>query len=126
MTKCSLEEFLNLDRRKEISLTKPHFDAYFEKLGKNISLLPALFMNLLLYFGCGFNYKNVVQITSVEDVKKENNGFRTVKIMDPITPTINLFHMRPEHAFHLDNMIFFACCEFLQPPKSKNYFERIS
>jgi hypothetical protein len=44
-----------------------------------------------------------------------NNDKINYIFLDPLCPTTNLFYMRPEHAFHLDNMIFFACCEFLRP-----------
>lgn len=92
-------------------------------------------MDLLLFFGCGFDYSNAVQITSVEQVQKDPEGFRTVKIMgkhfeliflfllDPITPSLNIFYMRPEQAYHFDNMILFACCEILQPQNAFNFYK---
>lgn len=94
-----------------------------------------LFIDLILFYGCGFNYQNCVQVVSNENCPKNNWGLRSVKItgslniwtfnvlgvLDPVTPTINLFNMRPEQAYHFDNMIFIGCCEFLQTLYTNNF-----
>ncbi|KAI6190570.1 Nucleotidyltransferase domain protein [Aphelenchoides bicaudatus] len=51
---------------------------------------------------------------------KESLGFKTVKILDAIQD-INIFDVRTEHAIFLDNMIFFACAEFLHLPNTLTY-----
>lgn len=75
---CSLADFLQKETNEQVLTLK----AYFDKFNAEVVVpqLPYLFMDLLLFFGCGFDYVNVVQITSVENIPKENAGFRTVKI----------------------------------------------
>jgi hypothetical protein len=55
----------------------------FETFAKNavIPPLPVLFMNMILFYGCGFNYQHCIQITTAERINKEKLGFRTAKIV---------------------------------------------
>lgn len=77
-TRCSLSDFLQKETDEQLLLIKGYFDKFNAEM--IIPLLPYLFTDLLLFFGCGFDYVNIVQITSVENVQKDNSGFRTVKI----------------------------------------------
>jgi hypothetical protein len=75
-----LEEFLEKDSKEQLRIIRPYFQEFFAKY-----IVPPpiaiLFMNLFLYFGCGFDYMNCLQIISEDQVSKENKGFKTVKIM---------------------------------------------
>jgi hypothetical protein len=92
-----------------------------------------------MYYACEMDYSNVIQITSIRDVQKSTQGIRSIRIMglfwffkcvyiaylDPITPDLNIFNVTPEMLFNLDNMLFYATWQFLQPLDDSNSVEKL-
>lgn len=127
----SLEQFLLKPLDEQLDAVRPQFEEYINRFQR--SAISILFTNLVLFYGCEFDYSTCVQITSREVVRKENGGFRTIKILgqprkslllrslfsDPIDPlSINLFSMNPEKAVHLNNLLFVGAWDILQPRDS--------
>lgn len=133
-----MKEFLTKPIKEQVDALSPEFLDHLKRY--RLPSMPILFTSFILFYGCGFDHSTCVQITSTEDIPKDKQECRYIRIsgfiliflldlmqlfLDPISPEINVFLMRPDHYAHFDNLLFIGATDFLQPRDEFGFVRRV-